>query len=137
MSTMKRIFAIIMASVMLAVMLTGCGTSSDTPELKNHNGKYVSEYGSLTFNGDGKSVIVDFSPELLKVTGLSNGEGTYRFSNYLFKENYYDAMHLSIKVGKNTYRFDNGFVLTSEDRIVVEWVFDNDDDVFIIFEREA
>ena len=66
--------------------LTGCATEqpppADTPEPPAHIGTFVSEYGSMTFNGDGESVVIDFQPELADATELPSGtaEGQYVFT---------------------------------------------------------
>ena len=53
----------------------------DTPAPDPHNGLFVSEYGSMEFNGDDTTVIIDFGPELAEMSGLPEGrqEGTYTF----------------------------------------------------------
>ena len=70
----------------------GCGTAGepeldnypyepDTPAPAAHDGVFVSEHGSMRFNGDGESVVIDFDPYLAELTGLPEGEqeGTYVF----------------------------------------------------------
>ena len=53
----------------------------DTPAPDPHEGRFVSEHGTMTFNGDGESVVFDFDEELAGLTGLPAGEqnGTYVF----------------------------------------------------------
>lgn len=52
-----------------------------TPAPEPHSGLFVSGYGTMEFSGDGKSIVIDFSPELAELTGLPEGrsEGTYDF----------------------------------------------------------
>ena len=53
----------------------------DTPAPAPHSGLFVSDHGSLEFNGDGSTVIIDLDPELAELSGLPEGkqEGTYTF----------------------------------------------------------
>ena len=51
----------------------------DTPAPDPHNGVFVSEHGTLTFNGDGKTIDFDFDDDLSGWAGISKGSGTYVF----------------------------------------------------------
>ena len=53
----------------------------DTPAPDPHDGTFVSEHGTMTFNGDGTSLVFDFDEELAELAGLPAGEqtGTYVF----------------------------------------------------------
>ena len=53
----------------------------DTPAPDPHNGVFVCEGGTMTFNGDGESIVIDFSEELAGVCNLPAGEheGSYVF----------------------------------------------------------
>lgn len=53
----------------------------DTPKPEPHNGTFVSDYGTMVFNGDGESVTITVSKELSELTGLPEGEheGSYVF----------------------------------------------------------
>ncbi len=53
----------------------------DTPEPDPHEGTFVSQHGTMVFNGDGTSIMFDFDEELAGLTGLPSGEqvGTYVF----------------------------------------------------------
>ena len=82
----------------------------DTPVPDPHNGLFVSEYGSMEFNGDDTTVIIDFGPELAEMSGLPEGrqEGTYTFLSGNLPPHgsfdiRYDAAHeLRITVGDNS-----------------------------------
>lgn len=91
---MKRILCLILVFLLAAVpVLTGCEADDPPPDLDNypyepdtpapaaHDGVFVSEHGSLTFNGDGSTVVIDFDRTLAELTGLPEGkhEGTYVF----------------------------------------------------------
>ena len=81
----KKIFALYV--LFLAVfLLAACGAKdtppdSSLPEPNPHDGVFTSEYGAMTFNGDGESITFDFTPELQEATGLPDGEqsGSYVF----------------------------------------------------------
>lgn len=62
-------------------MLDGPPQLPDRPFPGNHDGLFVSEHGTMRFNGDGKSITIDFDEKLAKMTGLPQGEysGTYQF----------------------------------------------------------
>ncbi len=46
----------------------------DRPAPDLHEGNFVSEHGSMRFNGDGKTVILDFDEELSRLSGLPCGK---------------------------------------------------------------
>ena len=52
-----------------------------TPAPDPHKGTFSCEYGTMTFNGDGKSISISVTPELAELTGLPEGDssGTYAF----------------------------------------------------------
>ena len=53
----------------------------DTPAPDPHDGTFVSEHGTMVFNGDGESVTIVFDSKLSELTGLPQGEteATYVF----------------------------------------------------------
>ena len=72
----------------------------DSPIPDPHNGTFACESGSLSFNGDGKSIIVNLNSELAKLFELEEGEytGTYVFLSGNLPPNgsipiRYDAAH--------------------------------------------
>ena len=68
----------------------------DTPAPDPHDGKFENEHGSMTFNGDGKSVTFDFDQELSELIGIPDDihEGTYTFlSGYLAPHGYVDVRY--------------------------------------------
>ncbi len=81
---MKR--TVLLLALML-VLLCGCSHGEnrpyepDGPAPAAHSGVFRSEHGSLRFDGDGKSVTVDFDAYLSGLIGLPEGEreGTYVF----------------------------------------------------------
>ena len=119
---MKRIRWILLAVVLLAaagiyVMVDRYPRDNgnyppepDTPVPDPHNGLFVSDHGSMEFNGDGSTIIIDFDTELAELSGLSEGrqEGTYTFLSGVLPPHgsfdiRYDAAHeLRITVGDNS-----------------------------------
>ena len=81
----------------------------------------MSDHGTMTFSGEGKSVVIDFDEELTRLTGLPKGkhEGTYVFlsgnlpPNGSFPVRYDIAHEMQIKTGKRSVEIDMG--LASED----------------------
>ncbi len=53
----------------------------DTPAPDPHSGLFISEYGTMEFNGDKESITIDFNEKLAELTGLPEGKntGTYAF----------------------------------------------------------
>ena len=80
----------------------------DTPAPAPHEGTFVSDYGTMTFNGDGESVTIDFNEDLAQRLGLPAGEqeATYVFlTGDLPPHGYIDirydvAMNFELTVGK-------------------------------------
>ena len=82
--------AVAVTMIVVTALFTGCGIGAgspnmpyepDTPAPPDHVGVFVSEHGTMVFNGDGKSVTVDFDDTLTELAGLSEGsfEGEYVF----------------------------------------------------------
>ena len=75
----------------MQLLCSGCGVTGsnpgnmpyepDTPAPAAHEGVFVSEHGSMQFNGDGTTVLTDFDAVLSELTGLPEGAqtGTYVF----------------------------------------------------------
>ncbi|MBP5464016.1 MAG: hypothetical protein J6Y13_02435 [Treponema sp.] len=51
----------------------------DTPAPAPHDGTFISDHGTMTFNGDGTSVVIDFDAALAKAVGLSAGKQDMRY----------------------------------------------------------
>ncbi len=127
----------------------------DTPAPDPHVGTFVSEHGTMLFNGDGESVVISFDEELSELTGLPSGEqeGSYVFLSGDLPPHgsidvRYDVAHeLQLTAGDTTVVVDVG--MASEDRKTgtvgvdmvtperIPFLFKNDDGFFsIIFEKE-
>ncbi len=79
---------LLLAVLALLLSCASCGWEPDnipyepdTPEPAPHDGLFVSEHGTMTFSGDGESIVIDFNKELAALVGLPAGEqeGTYVF----------------------------------------------------------
>ena len=109
---MKKYLAFLLCACMLFA-LAACGSGGDRPpesaepELPPLNGNYVSDYGTLVFNGDGRSVELTLSPDFAEFTGLpeESSDGTYVF---LFRNEEWrrdKAESFRITVGETSYQF--------------------------------
>ena len=133
----KTVILLVMAAIAL---LTGCMAeqppAADSPEPPAHSGKFVSEYGSMTFNGDGESVTIDFLPELAEATGLptgaANGQYVFTFQQGMYRYDKADGFKLII--GECSYSFLNYFQETNENRICV--LSPCDDKSTLVFEKD-
>lgn len=81
---MKQAISILLALALLCASLCGCVHENKpydpgTPEPEPHDGLFVSEHGRLRFNGDGKTVVIDFDEYLAGLTGLPAGETEGRY----------------------------------------------------------
>ncbi len=115
----KRLFCLLMAAMLLA-SLGGClgkpeyenrPYEPDTPAPSPLNGVFTSEGGSMTFNGDGKTIVLDLESGFAGRTGLPAGhsEGTFAFVQdlppYGHVDVRYDTAHdLDITVGEGEDR---------------------------------
>ncbi len=123
----RILFAALAACViLLASGCAGAGSPNmpyepDTPLPENHDGQFISDHGTMTFNGDGSSVVTDFDNELAEMLGIQpgEGEGTYEFLSGDLPpagsvEVRYDAAHeLKLTLGGETAEVTLG--LASED----------------------
>ena len=152
---------LLLAVLVLLITCTACGWEPDnipyepdTPEPAPHDGLFVSEHGTMTFSGDGESVVIDFDEELAELVGLPAGEqeGTYVFLSgdlppHGSMPSRYDVAHeLQITVGEQSAVIDVG--LAAEDGktaasgtgIVtparIPMLFHNDSFFSVVFQKE-
>ena len=66
-------FPVFIITIIICLLFTGCGPKSydgppdpGTPEPPYHDGSFISEYGTMTFNGDGETVYIDFLLNILR-----------------------------------------------------------------------
>ena len=124
---MKKTVILIVLAIALLLLLCACGGRDQppdpgTPEPPAHDGVFTSEYGTMTFNGDGESIIFDFMPELQEATGLPCGEqsGTYVFLFQHGEWRYDKAERFRISASDASYDFINDFTVTDENTIALQ-----------------
>ncbi|MDO5443623.1 MAG: hypothetical protein Q4G10_08130 [Bacteroidia bacterium] len=95
---------------------------------------FTSEYGTLTFNGDGESITFDFTSELQAATGLPGGEqrGTYVFLFGHGQWRYDKADHFRISVSDASYDFINDFTVTDENTIALQSPLNGEETIMFI-----
>ena len=137
---MKRQLCIL--TLLLVLLLTACAhdspPDSDTPWPDAHDGTFISEYGVLTFNGDGESVTMELSEDFAAATGLPAGrcEGTYVFLFQHGSWRYDKAESFRLCAGEASYEFLNDITQTDGDTIAVLTPFAGENG-WIMFEKEA
>lgn len=137
---MKNRLAILLSAAFLILCLCACKTEQppkeDTPAPAAHDGMFVSDYGTLEFNGDGESVTVNISAELAQAMGLPENEfdGTYAFTFHHNLWRYDQAERFCITCGDVTAELVNDFTKTDENTIAFTSPADGSD---IVFEKEA
>lgn len=145
---MRKSLALLLAFLALTA-LTACfqvydGPPKDdgTPDPPAHDGVFTSDHGTMTFNGDGKSVTLNLDNYLAVLTGLPEGEaeGTYIFfanlSPHRVDYRYDRADELDITAGDVTYTFKIRIGATVEDAIRLYLYDDNDGTVEVDFYKE-
>ena len=162
----KCIFVILLLLTSTFLLFVGCSGEIDEPIYDNrpyvpdtpvpsaHDGLFVSEHGTMKFNGDGISIVIDFDSYLAELTGLPEGEqtGTYVFlSGYLPPEGSipvrYDAAHeMQLVVGEQSAVID--MAIAAEDGstatsgvgtvtpVCIPMFFSGDRFFSILFEKE-
>ena len=117
------------ALIAAAFLICACSGSNngnypyepDTPAPPTHEGTFVSEHGTMEFNGDGEQIVIDFDTDLAALTGLPEGRlhGTYVFlsgdlpPNGSFPVRYDIAHEMRITVDEQSAVIDMG--IASED----------------------
>lgn len=86
----RRIITIFAVAAAMTFGLAGCGGDNgnypyepDTPAPAAHDGTFVSDHGTMVFNGDGNSVVINFDDELAKLAGVETGDqsASYYFAS--------------------------------------------------------
>ncbi len=129
-----RFFAAVVI-LMLLVPLS-CGyidrpSDDGTPEPAPHDGVFTSQYGTMTFNGDGESITFDFTPEFAEAAGLPAGEctGTYVFLFHHGEWRYDKAECFRITAADASCDFNNDFTLTDENTISIQSPLDGTESI--------
>ncbi|NLG10926.1 MAG: hypothetical protein GX562_05300 [Coriobacteriaceae bacterium] len=144
MSGKKRCMLLLLyasGSLLLLLSLISCTRSThlppknDTPEPPPHVGVFVSECGSMTFNGDGQTVAIDFSDELAQALDLASGKasGTYVFKFYNGQWRYDDADEFSLFIDGRSVGFST--VLGGVDANLITLMSPLDDEIYLEFVR--
>ena len=80
-----RMIGLLLCLCMTVCLATACGNdqppSDETPEPAPHVGMFLSEYGSLTYNGDGKTVYLDVNDAFAAASGLPAG---HYYASYVY-----------------------------------------------------
>ena len=133
----KKFLIILLMCILL--FCTACGArdlppDSSLPEPDPHNGVFTSEYGTMTFNGDGESITFDFTQELAEATELPSGEqnGSYVFLFQHKQWRYDKAERFRIAVSDVSYDFINDFTVTDENTIALQSPLNGEETILFI-----
>lgn len=131
----------VLLALLLSMLLAACGGSDrppddGTPEPPVLKGVYSGEEGSLTFNGDGQSIILNISGELAAASGLPEGEsrGTYVFLFRNEKWRYDKAETFRVTIGDKSWQFRNSLGQTDEKTVAA---FMTDGGEAVAFRKEG
>ena len=133
---MKKVISLI-AALTLVLLLCACQSEKppefDTPDPPPLSGTFTAaDFGTLTFNGDGKSITVDGTQKFEDFSLISAGkhEGTYVF---LYRGGgvirYDKAETFQITIGGKHYRMINEPDNTGETQIVLRSIQNGSDTV--------
>lgn len=121
---MKKLSALL-SIIFVLVLLASCGPSDNppddsTPSPKAHDGVFTNEkFGSLTFNGDGKSVTLNVTNDFSELTDIPEGTTRASYAFLFHNEQYrYDkAEYFQIHCYGSNYRLTNNTPETTDDTI--------------------
>lgn len=125
----RKLIALLLVSA-FALAFSACvydGPPKDdgTPAPEAHSGEFVSEHGSITFKGDGRSAVIDFDEELAAITGLPAGLHSAEYSfmantpPHRYETRWDRANELVVTAGGVSYTFGNMMSRTSSDTVAV------------------
>ena len=127
----------------------------DTPEPPAHDGIFVSSYGKMSFNGDGRTVVLEVNEEFSRLSGIpaAKTEAEYVFLSGALPPHgsmptrYDNAHELEIRAGSDTWILQVGIAaedgkttsrgvgIVTEDRIPI--LFRGDSKFFsAVFEKQ-
>ena len=136
MNKKQRLLPLTVMVLVVLIFLSACGAKDTppdpgTPEPPAHDGVFTSEYGTMTFHGDGESITFDFTPELQEATGLPGGEqsGTYVFLFQHGQWRYDRAERFRISASDASYDFINDFTRTDENTIALQSPLDGEETI--------
>lgn len=122
----RQKWILIIVMVFMAAFLAGCFSddsppSDGTPDPPAHSGVFSSNYGTMTFHGDGKTVTIEFTDEFTEKVGVPSGKTecnyVFLFHNEMYR--YDKAEYFRIIIGEKNYQFNNEFGTTNETKIVI------------------
>ena len=111
--------------LVLPLLLSACihdpPPRDDSPLPPSLDGVFTSELGSLTFNGDGKSIVVELTEAGAERTGLPAGtsQGTYYFLYQGGLYRYDKSEYLQISIDGTNTRFRNSVGDTDENTVAI------------------
>ena len=116
-----------------------------TPEPDPHDGVFACDHGTMTFNGDGKSIELSLSADFARVTGLPEGvsSGTYAFLSgdlppHGSVETRYDVAHeLKITAGGTTVVLQIGVASADGKNYTVGWFTVTESSIPVVVEVEG
>ena len=121
---MKRTIRFYAAFALLMTLLAACQgrdlpPAAGAPEPPALTGKYALEYGTMTFNGDGRSVTLDLREEFAALSGLPSGknEGSYVFLFHNEEWRFDRAEYFRLIIDGESYQFRNDIGETDEDTV--------------------
>ena len=136
---MNRRKYLIIPLMCILLFFTACGAKdtppdSSLPEPDSHDGVFTSEYGTMTFKGDGESIAFDFTPEFQEATGLPGGKqnGSYVFLFQHKQWRYDKAERFRITVSDVSYDFINDFTVTDENTIALQSPINGEETILFI-----
>lgn len=147
MKMIRKLIALLLVSA-FALAFSACvydGPPKDdgTPAPEAHSGEFVSEHGSITFKGDGRSAVIDFDEELAAITGLPAGLHSAEYSfmantpPHRYETRWDRANELKITVGDVSYVFGNYMGRTSSETVAI-YAYPEDGGVLdLIFEKKG
>lgn len=134
----KSVISVILLCVF--ALLASCAgdipPGGDTPAPDPHNGRFVCEYGSITFNGDGIYAECEFTDAFAALTGLPAGksEASYVFLFHNEKMRWDKAEYFRLTVDGKSVQFPNAVGVTSPECIAFR--LDNGETVKFIKENK-
>ena len=121
---MKGTIRFFVAAALLMALLVACGgrdlpPDDATPEPTALTGMYAFKYGTMTFNGDGRSVTLDLSEDFAALSGLPSGknEGSYVFLFHNAEWRRDKAEYFRLIIDGEDYQFRNDIGETKENTV--------------------